>query len=271
VRGGQLVIESAINEADNLWKVLKRRTSEQVNSADEKQITKATVHTWFNNHRTVIASLLGGDRVKPIDDLYRVLLEASGRSALRNKYFSAIKEVKKKLGALQAEHVIILAGEPDRGVTSTLDTAPKFSPLISDAKMQMILARRWQECSVCVSSNAPLAATVMMGGLLEGLLLAKINQLSEKAPVFAASTAPIDSKTGKTLELKEWGLKNYLDVAYELGWITRTTKDVGAVVRDYRNYIHPQKELSHGIVLGQGDSQMLWEIAKSIALQLLNP
>jgi hypothetical protein len=43
------------------------------------------------------------------------------------------------------------------------------------------------------------------------------------------------------------------------------------VVRDYRNFIHPQKELSHGIVLEVGDARMLWEVAKSITLQLLKP
>jgi hypothetical protein len=42
-------------------------------------------------------------------------------------------------------------------------------------------------------------------------------------------------------------------------------------MRDYRNYIHPQKELSYGIVLEVGDAQMLWEVARSIAVQLLKP
>jgi len=135
--------------------------------------------------------------------------------------------------------------------------------------MQIILTKRLQECSVCVKSGAPLAATVMMGGLLEGRLLAKINQLSNKASVFSAATKPMDPKTGKALQLKEWTVKNYIDVAHELGWITKTTKAIGEVVRDYRNFIHPQKELSHGIVLEAGDAQMVWEVAKSITLQLL--
>jgi hypothetical protein len=88
------------------------------------------------------------------------------------------------------------------------------------------------------------------------------------APVFTATSAPRD-KAGKTLVLKEWTLKNYIDVAHELKWITTTAKDIGEVMRDYRNYIHPQKELSHGISLVQGDAQMLWEIAKSMILQIL--
>jgi hypothetical protein len=46
-------------------------------------------------------------------------------------------------------------------------------------------------------------------------------------------------------------------------------KDVSVVLRDYRNYIHPQKELSHGVSLTTPDAQILWEIGKSISRQLL--
>lgn len=269
--GGQRSIESAIAEADSLQKVLKRQSSNQLRSAEDRQIVKATALAWFNSHRTVVAELLGNDQIKPVDDIYRGLLTSAARLTLRSKYVGSIKEIKKRLGTLQADHVIALASAPASKLGLTPDTAPKFSPLISDLKMQAILTKRWHECGICVRSNAPLAATVMMGGLLEGLLLAKINQLADKTPVFGAAAAPVDSKTGKPLQLKEWGLKNYIDVAYELGWITKTTKDIGEIVRDYRNYIHPQKELSHGIVLEPGDAQMLWEVAKSITLQLLKP
>jgi hypothetical protein len=44
---------------------------------------------------------------------------------------------------------------------------------------------------------------------------------------------------------------------------------VGVVLRDYRNYIHPQKELSHGVTLVPDDAGVLWEVAKSISKQLL--
>jgi hypothetical protein len=271
VINGQRIIDSAIIEAERLLKTIKREKSGQVRSAEEKQIIKATAHAWFNSHRTTIAELLGNDQIKPIDDLYRQLLAAAARSTVRGKYVSTIKEITRKLGTTQADHVIVLANATTPAQSTTSDRPPIFAPLIADAKMQAILSKRWQECGICVASNAPLAATVMMGGLLEGLLLAKINQLPNKAPVFSAAAAPVDPKTGKTLQLKEWGLKNYIAVAYELGWITKTTKDIGEVVRDYRNFIHPQKELSHGIILEAGDARMLWEVAKSITLQLLKP
>lgn len=134
--------------------------------------------------------------------------------------------------------------------------------------MQTILGERWRECVKCVAAGAPLSAVVMMGGMLEGLLLARVNQLRDPSAVFKAASAPKD-KTGNPLKLNEWGLKNYLDVAHELGWISRTTKDVGEIVRDYRNYIHPQKQYSHGVSISADDARTLWEIAKTVARQVL--
>ena len=267
---GQVTIDAAVAEADSLRKVLKRQNIKQVQSDDERQIIKGIALAWFKKHRPILVALLGEDQVGDIDEIYRGLIEASGRATTRTKYLEALKAVKKRLGILQAEHVITLAAPATvaQPPARTSDSPPQFTPLISDPKMQAILAQRWRECVICVNSGAPLAATVMMGGILEGLLLAKINQLPNMAPVFTAASAPRD-KAGKTLVLKEWTLKNYIDVAHELKWITTTAKDIGEVMRDYRNYIHPQKELSHGISLVQGDAQMLWEIAKTMILQIL--
>src|SRR5262249_33345943 len=152
-------------------------------------------HAWFNNHRPIILSLLGDDQIKDVDGLYRDLIASAGRATIRSKYLLSLKLLKKRLGELQSDHVIALAVPPTAAPTVTPDIAPKFDPLISDPKMRAILIRRWHECGICVKSGATLAATVMMGGLLEGLLLAKINQLPDKAPVFSAATTPMDPKT----------------------------------------------------------------------------
>jgi hypothetical protein len=69
--------------------------------------------------------------------------------------------------------------------------------------------------------------------------------------------------------LQEWMLQPYIDVSQELGWITKSGKDVAAVLRDYRNYVHPEKERRHGIVLAEHDSRMFWEVTKLLANQLL--
>ena len=89
--------------------------------------------------------------------------------------------------------------------------------------------------------------------------------------MFKAKSAPKDKKTGDVLKLREWTLSNYIDVAHELGWISDTYKDVGAILRDYRNYIHPYKEYQHKKRITPDDSKMLWEIGKTIVRQILKP
>jgi len=109
-----------------------------------------------------------------------------------------------------------------------------------------------------------------MGGLLEALFVARANAMPDKAPLFKARQAPIDRKTRKPLPLAEWTLRGYIDVAHELGWITRSGKDIAVVLRDCRNLIHPEKQRSLGIELSEHDSKMFWEITKSLSRQLLN-
>ena len=125
------------------------------------------------------------------------------------------------------------------------------------------------ECQKCLGAGAYLAATIMMGGLLEALFMARANQLSDKKPLFSAKSTPMDSKTKKPLQLPEWTLRPYIDVAHEIGWITRSGKDVAAVLRDYRNYVHPEKQRSHGVTLNGHDAKMFWDVTRNLVLQLL--
>lgn len=263
----QHAIDSAVREADRLLKAI-RSGSKQVRRRNDQQLIMATAFAWFNKHRKTIGGALVGEDLKALDGDYQALLSGAARATLRTKYIDTLKSIKKSLAKLRADQAIALS-DASSGATvrSSSDAPPVFAALIGDPAMQTILTRRWQECVACIEARAPLAATVMMGGILEGLLLARINQLTDKSPVFSASAAP--RKNGKTLPLKDWALKNYVDVAHELGWISKAAKDIGEVVRDYRNYIHPQKELSHGIQISSEDARMMWEVAKSVTRQIL--
>lgn len=268
--GAQQSIASATDEVQRLRKALCKTKTKQVWSDDGHQVIKATAHTWFNSHRKVISLVFDDAQLRDLDNEYKWLLAAGDRAPGRSKCLKNLKRITNLLTGLQANYAITLAADAPQRHTSTVDTPPNFTPLIGDIRMQAVLARRWEECAKCVEAGAPLAATVMMGGILEGLLLARVNQLSDKSPVFRAKSAPKD-KTEIPLKLSGWTLKNYMDVAHELGWISRTTRDVGEVVRDYRNYVHPQKEYSHGITISTDDARMLWEVAKSVARQVLKP
>jgi hypothetical protein len=101
------------------------------------------------------------------------------------------------------------------------------------------------------------------------LLLGRVNRETNKAPIFQAKSAPKD-KNGQPKALTHWNLKNYIDLAHELGWISASAKDVGEVLRDYRNHIHPFKQLSHAINLTNDDALLLWEVSKAVTRQVIS-
>lgn len=133
--------------------------------------------------------------------------------------------------------------------------------------MQAIMERRWNECVLCLNGGAYLAAVVMMGGLLESLFVSRQNRLVDKTQLIRAMRAP--QHKGKTLPLQEWTLNHYIEVGNELGWIGEAAKRVGAVLRDYRNYIHPQAEYAQPVTLGEQDARLIWDVTKSLTRQLL--
>jgi hypothetical protein len=252
-------LESAISAVARLRNVLKKGSNRQVRNREEKMLVKATAHAWFENQRPHL-SALEGDALTSIDQSFTQILEGSDLNITRAKYIDALFGLKASLIKLRSTGVLASPSHSHR--------QPRFDLLIGDPKMLQILDRRWVETFACIKADAHLAATVMLGGLLEALFLARINQMKNPGPVFTARAAPRD-KTGKTLPLKNWGLNDYLNIANELKWIRQSAKDVGAVLRDYRNYIHPEKELSHGITVGADDTRMFVAVFSSIADQII--
>jgi hypothetical protein len=257
-------IEGAISAHKLLSKKISKGTTRLVRSREELTLVKATAFAWFKNRRPPIALVLGENAFSSTDDYFKECLNLAEKSASRQTYKSLLNDLGKALLILQQE----ILTKPRAESSLPSENPPDFSPLISDSKMQEILIRRWIETQRCIRADAPLSAVVMMGGLLEAIILSRLNTMPDKAPAFKAKTAPKDAAS-KTLPLREWGLRNYLDVAHELGWIGQSAKDVGVVLRDYRNYIHPAKEYSHGTTVTQADSLVMWMVFVSITDQLI--
>jgi hypothetical protein len=74
---------------------------------------------------------------------------------------------------------------------------------------------------------------------------------------------------GKTLHLSDWNLATMVEVAHELLWISKSAKDVGHVLRDFRNYVHPHKEFTENLSISGNDVEMFWQVTKLISHQVL--
>jgi hypothetical protein len=257
-------IDSAIAEIERLRKLLSKLKVRQIRNSEHRDMLKATALSWFRNRRANLVQAIPNDLLAAIDNPYRSILDATERDSATGTYASAVKDAKVALVMARTEALVAAP------IHRTTESAPDFSPLASDSAMQAILTRRWEECRRCLGAEAPLAATVMMGGLLEALFVSRANKLSDKAVLFASTAAPTDPKTKKPLDLRQWTLGPYIDVGHDLKWISKSAKDIAVILRDYRNYIHPEKERSHGIELSTDDAIMFWEVTKTLSRELLS-
>jgi hypothetical protein len=258
-------IDACIRDVDKARSRVTRVGSKQIATADDKDYLKSVAYAWFRSHRPMLANALDEEQLSAVDAQLRIVLDATSRSSARSTYLASLKTAKHELAALRAAALV------PRPIPSTVpDALPNFGALASDVAMKAILEKRWIECQKCIGADASLAATVMMGGLLEALFVSRANLMTNKSPLFKAKSTPIDNKTKKPLALTEWTLRPYIDVGAELGWISSSGREVAAILRDYRNYVHPEKERAHGVNLNSHDSKMFWDVTKNLTHQLLS-
>jgi hypothetical protein len=138
--------------------------------------------------------------------------------------------------------------------------APNFASLVTDAELARVLSNRWTEANLSFEAGAYLATVILLGSILEGVLLSKI----EKNPAQAnkASSCPKD-RTGKPLPISEWKLQNLIEVTHECGWLKKEYRDFSHVIRDYRNFVHPNKERKEGIIFDVNISRVVWEVVSA--------
>jgi hypothetical protein len=259
-------IDAAIHESTRARSLVLRSKGKQVGGMETVAALKATALAWFNSHRPVITATALDINLAGADTHYATIMNATATAASRRTYLVALKDAKQALIALRTA---LLTAPNTRNLSSADDMPPDFSPLAANQEMRDILTRRWHECRKCVYAEANLAAIVMMGGLLEALFVSRANRMPNKQLLVRAALAPKDKKTGKTLNYQDWTLDAYIRVAHELQWISESAKDVADVLKEYRNYVHPEKERRHGVVLAFNDSLMFWQVTKVLVKQLL--
>lgn len=259
-------IDAAINEATAARNRVSKIKSNQVRGVDDIATLKATAQTWFHTHRPVVAAGAPKVDLAAVDASFTAVLDATAKHVVKATYLSSLKEAKAALIAVRTAALVAPVAE---SVANTDDLAPDFSPLAGNQQMREILTRRWNECAKCVNADAHLAAIVMMGGLLEALFVARANKMPDKTPLTSATNAPKDKVTGRTTNYQDWMLDSYIKVGFELNWITESAKDVADKLKEYRNFVHPAKELRYGVTLGFNDSSMFWQVTKALVRQLL--
>jgi hypothetical protein len=254
-------IKAHIKSLSRIAKELSAKTNKQIQSIDEKDRIAAHIYSWFNNYRLLFATIVDAKDLNEMDEICEGILKSIEKDPSRKNVCDELLKIIKHYGGIISNKKYLAEGDKAERI-------PDFARIAADTTINQLLINRWNECNKCVYIHANLASIVMIGGLLEAIFLTKINNTQDKSKIFRSSKDPIDKK-GKTLTLKEWSLQNYIEVAYDIGWIGFSIKDISHLLRDYRNYIHPYKELSNVILINDREIQFIWDISRRIIQELI--
>ena len=154
-----------------------------------------------------------------------------------------------------------------RSQETPIESAPNFLLLVEDDSLANVLSLRWQESQKCVNAGAYLAAVVMMGSILEGALLYKV----ESNPVAAnrSQSSPKDRRTGKPRPFQDWGLSALIDVAHDLGWLQGDVSRFSHALRESRNLVHPYMERLRTDRPDGDTCSICWQVVRTAISDLL--
>ena len=260
-------VDEALKAVADARRIIRKNTSRQVQNCEERDHMRTVVSVWFQSIRPKILVYVSDGELDDIDTALRKVWDATAKAAARTTYSKALDNARKGLQQLRKSMPV---APVEAVVPKSDETPPDFSPLATQPEMQAIMTSRWGECACCLGAGANLAAVVMMGGLIESLFMSKANHLDDKSSLSRAKRAPKDRKTGKAIPFQKWMLNDYIEVGHELGWIGDIAKSVSVVLRDYRNYIHPQAEYTKGHTVTEQDARLLWDVTKALVRELLN-
>ncbi len=146
----------------------------------------------------------------------------------------------------------ILVQEKARQQEATQWINPNLSPptaeinlpdvrFMRNAGLRNIVERDYAELQRVRATSAVKSRYVLCGGLIEAVLLDTL--LTNEARARAAKKSPKVKGGGKAKPLLDWNLGELIDVALELRVIDTDIEKFSHAVRDYRNLIHPGKEI----------------------------
>lgn len=126
-----------------------------------------------------------------------------------------------------------------------------------DESVEKVLKSRITEIQKCMKSGAWLAAVILCGSCLEGILSSVANRHTEQFN--RAKGAPKD-KEGTVRRFRDWTLSNLIDVAHELSFVSLDVKKFSHSLRDFRNFIHPNEQVLNKFSPDKHTASISWQV-----------
>lgn len=128
---------------------------------------------------------------------------------------------------------------------------------IKDNDLKEIIERDYKELTLVLFPGGAWKSTVIMAGsILEAILFDLLgSDPATQAKAMASPAAPTQKGTVRPME--DWTLESLIKVAADLGILPPNRADTfDQVLRDYRNFVHPKKEIKSAHPCGEGEAQL---------------
>lgn len=137
---------------------------------------------------------------------------------------------------------------------------------IRDDSMREMLLRDLRECAIAVVAGQDKLATIMCGSIIEALLMLKISEHGKTK----YDISSISKHAGASnFAVSEMGLNELLFVADKEKLLDKSNYHLGHYIRDYRNVIHPAKELRMKQDINHDNVMVIWSVLKKLMNELL--
>jgi len=125
--------------------------------------------------------------------------------------------------------------------SAPLSLRADLAEIIADTALTDLLRKRLDEARTCREYGAHLSSVIMLGSVLEGVL--HDVAIQHHAEASRCQLAPKD-RNGRPRPIQQWSLIQLVDVAHACGWIELDARRFSHELREYRNMVHPARELA---------------------------
>jgi len=131
---------------------------------------------------------------------------------------------------------------------------------VTDEELRSIIVRDYKELAlILLPGGGWKSCVVMAGSILEAILHDVLTSDPVTRAKAEASTAAPRSKSGKVrnIDKGEWRLHDLIEVSAEINVLPRArVSAIDQILRDYRNFVHPNKEIRAGYPCTEAEALM---------------
>lgn len=134
--------------------------------------------------------------------------------------------------------------------------AARSFKFLADGGLRTIIERDYTELKLKLFPSGAWKSTVIIAGsVLEAILFDRLADPLWNVRAIASAKAP--KKSGVPLQMDEWKLVNLIDVAVNIGRLPKDPADtIHQALRDYRNFVHPMKEIRAAHDLSEAEAML---------------